>query len=124
MLEKYYNIETKTLTLPHEFNVELKDLPFDTKIIIFEENYYKGEHSIFNQKVDNLPKNLICLTFGHCFDQKVDNLPLNLTHLTLGWYFSKSVNNLPLNLEEVKIYRHKIYLLTKIPFGCEIVLVT
>ena len=39
MLEQYYNKETNTLTLPYDFNKELYNLPLDTKVIIFEENY-------------------------------------------------------------------------------------
>ena len=69
MLEKYYNKETKTLTIPLSFNEELKDLPFDTKIIIFEENYNKGQFSKFNQEVNaNLPNTLARLTFGCHFN--------------------------------------------------------
>ena len=35
---KYYNNITKTLTIPYEFNEELKDIPDDTEIIIFYED--------------------------------------------------------------------------------------
>ena len=31
MLEKYYNVKTKTLTFPYDYDEELKDLPADTK---------------------------------------------------------------------------------------------
>ena len=58
MLEEYYNKETETLTLPFNFNSLLKDLPPDTKKIIFEDNYYLNRNSIFNQSVDNLPSSL------------------------------------------------------------------
>ena len=37
----------------------MNNLPLDTNIIIFEENYYKGSLSKFNQKVNNLPNNLV-----------------------------------------------------------------
>ena len=92
MLEEYYDLKTKTLTLHFYFNEELKDLPVDVKIIIF------GKLSTFNQKVDNLPNNLTHLTFGSTFNQIVDNLPKNLTHLTFGHYFNQSVDNLPSSL--------------------------
>ena len=98
MSKKYYNIDTKTLTLPFNFNEELKDLPSDTRIIIFEEDYHTYEYSKFNQSVDNLPTNLSNLTFGFWFNQEVDNLPNNLTHLIFGWHFDQSVDNLPKNL--------------------------
>jgi hypothetical protein len=38
ILNEYYNEDTKTLTLPSEFNEELNDLPIDTQIMIFEED--------------------------------------------------------------------------------------
>ena len=41
MLEQYYNIETKTLIIPCYFYKELKNLPVDTRVIIFEENCEK-----------------------------------------------------------------------------------
>ena len=37
MYEEYYDKETQTLNLPHDFNSELKDLPDDIKKIIFIE---------------------------------------------------------------------------------------
>ena len=92
MLKEYYNIETKTLTLPYEFSEELKDLPLDTKIIIFERHYSKSEYSHFNQLVDELPNNLTRLTFGFSFNQLVDNLPNTLTHLTFGVCFNQLVD--------------------------------
>ena len=45
-----YNKETKTLTIPYDFDEELKNISEKTKIIIFDEKYSK-----FNKKVDNLP---------------------------------------------------------------------
>ena len=98
MFEKYYNIETKTLTLPYKFNAELKDLQVDTQIIIFEENDDKQQYASFNKLVDNLPSSITHLTFGYWFNQSVDNLPKNLTHLTFGLLFNQKVDNLPQNL--------------------------
>jgi hypothetical protein len=91
-----YNKETKTLIISCDFNEELKDIPNDTQIIIFE-----NKDSIFNQKVDNLPLKLTHLTFGAWFNQKVDNLPKNIIHLTFGYYFNKEVDNLPKNLTHI-----------------------
>ena len=48
MLEEYYNKETDTLSLPHNFNSLLKELPLGTKIIIFEEDIKNGQYSKFN----------------------------------------------------------------------------
>ena len=98
MLEEYYNIKTKTLTLPCDFNKKLENLPLDTEIIIFEQDYKKEKNSHFDQKVDNLPNTLTHLTFGWGFNQLVDNLPENLTHLTFREDFNQKVDNLPLSL--------------------------
>ena len=78
MLENYYNTEIKTLTLSHNFNEELKNLP-----IIY---LTFGTH--FFRKVDNLPSKLTYLTFDFCLSQKVDNLPKNLTHLAIIYIFT------------------------------------
>jgi hypothetical protein len=80
----YYNKETKTLTIPYIFNEELKDIPEETEIIIFNQNLVKYEYSKFNKSVDNLPKNITHLTFGSSFNQSVNKLPETLTHLTFG----------------------------------------
>jgi hypothetical protein len=63
MLEKYYNKETNTLTLPYYFNEELCNLPLNIKVIIFEEILYEN-NSKFNQSVNNLPNSITHLTFG------------------------------------------------------------
>ena len=123
MLEKYYNVETKTLTLPHNFDEELKDLSSNTKIIIFEDDTIGPFYSIFNKSVDNLPNSITNLTFGRYFNQLVDatrknkiftgapknnivfdgdNLPNSLTHLTFGFSFNKSVDNLPNSITHLK----------------------
>jgi len=121
MLDEYYDKETKTVRIPFDLNEELKDLPLDTEIIIFEKNHNKFQHSIFNQPVDNLPNRLKCVTLGHSFNQKVDNSPKTLTHLTFGYNFNQEVDNLPSNMEKIKIRRDKQNLIKKIPFGCKVV---
>ena len=52
MFKKYYNTQTKTLTLPFSFYEELKDLLVDTQILLFEENYNRKEYSKFNRRVE------------------------------------------------------------------------
>ena len=52
-----YNELSKTLIIHHEFNNELNDLPKDIEIMMFKNEY--PNISKFNQKVDNLPQNLI-----------------------------------------------------------------
>jgi len=98
MLEEYYDMETKTLRIPFTFKEELKDLPLDTEIIIFDDGYNRSQYSTFNKKIGNLPENLKKITFGYGFNKKVDNLPQNLTHLTFGYRFNKKVDNLPNSL--------------------------
>ena len=98
MLQEHYNAKTKTLILPFNFNEELKNLPPNTEIIIFEQNLNGYKCSTFNKSVDNLPNSLIHLTFGYSFNREVDNLPNSLTHLTFGKEFDQNVDNLPNNL--------------------------
>ena len=89
MLEKHYDTEKKTLKIPFYFNEELKDLPSNIKIIIFEEDYDKIEFSKFNQPIDNLPSSVLRITFGSVFNQKI-NLPCGLRRLTFGHHFQKN----------------------------------
>ena len=132
-----YNKEIKTLIIHYTFNEKLKDLPEETKIIIFDEeypNYSNFNQTVdklpqnithltfgfrFNQKVDKLPQSITHLTFSWVFDQTVDNLPQNLTHLTFGYDFNQKVDNLPFLVKKIKIHNQK--LITKIPFGCKII---
>ena len=65
MWTEHYNKETKTLTIPYNFNRELKDIPEETEIIEICGN--------FNKLVDNLPKKLTHLTFGR-------QTPVRLAH--------------------------------------------
>ena len=99
-----YNKRIKTLIIPHKLNEELKDIPENTKIIIFKKK------SKFNQKIDYLPKyflgfpqNLTHLTFGRNFNKKVNKLSKNLIYLAFGKNFNQEVNNLPKNLKYLKI---------------------
>ena len=43
-LLEYYNEETKTLTLPYDYNEELKDLPNNVENIIFSKNKEYGKY--------------------------------------------------------------------------------
>jgi hypothetical protein len=90
----YYDINTKILIISRCFNKELKNIPEETEIMIFSENYAKYKYSLFNQQIDNLPENITHLTFGYSFNQPVDNLPKKLTHLTFGKSFNQPVDNL------------------------------
>jgi hypothetical protein len=147
-LNRYYNNETKTLTIPFDFCKKLDDLPPDVEKIIFKEDKDKYQYSEFNQLVNSLPNtlthltfgwgfkrsvnqlptNLTHLTFGVMFNKSVDKLPTNLTHLTFGVYFNKSVNNLPENLTHL-IFGSMFNLpveflpknLTHINFGCSFI---
>jgi hypothetical protein len=78
------------ITFNYYFNQKIDNLPKNLKILNLK------THD-FNQKIDNLPKNLKILnlkTFD--FNQKINKLPKNLIHLTLySLYFNKSINCLP-----------------------------
>jgi hypothetical protein len=98
---KYYDNITKTLTLPAKFNKELKDIPNDTEIIIFDEYY---EYSKFNQEIKEnvLPCSLHTFTFGYFFNQEIKEnvLPNSLHTLRLGFDFNQEIkeNVLPVSL--------------------------
>ena len=147
---KYYNNITKTLTIHCEFNEELKDIPDDTEIIIFDEDRKNNKYSKFNQKIKEnvLPDSLHTLTFGHYFNQEIkenvlpksikkislyshcnliNNLPLQIEEVYINFSYhytnNKEVNNLPITLEKITIENEKyLKYITKIPFGCEIVI--
>ena len=72
MLE-YYNNITKTLTIPYDFNNVLKDIPYDTEIIIFDEDDINDIYSYFNQEIKKniLPELLHILTFDYEFNQEI-----------------------------------------------------
>ena len=55
--------------------------------------------SLFNQKINNYPKNLKHLVFGQKFNQEVNNLSTNIKYLKFGGEFNKKINNLPNSLE-------------------------
>jgi hypothetical protein len=101
---QYYNNITKTLTIPCEFNEELKDIPNDTEIIIFDEDFKNYKYSKFNQEIKEnvLPDSLHTLTFGSEFNQEIKEniLPDSLHTLTFGDYFDQEIkeNVLPNNL--------------------------
>jgi hypothetical protein len=123
---KYYNNTTKTLTIPHKFNEELKDIPDNAEYIIFYNNYRKHEFSFYNKvikenvlpvslhtltlsynfnqeiKENVLPVSLHTLIFGHTFNQEIKEnvLPVSLHMLTFGWNFDQEIkeNVLPVSL--------------------------
>ena len=120
----YFNPETKTLTLPYDFNEKLENLPEGITKIIFEGDYY-FDCSIFNQPIsqNTLPTNLTHLTYYST--SKLDNIPMSVD--TVKIYFCEddkynvNIGNLPITIKKiiVNIMSKKDYI--KIPFGCEIV---
>jgi hypothetical protein len=51
----------------------LKDIPYDTEIIIFDEDDINDIYSYFNQEIKKnvLPVSLHTLTFGRTFNQEI-----------------------------------------------------
>jgi hypothetical protein len=147
---KYYNNITKTLTIPCEFNEVLKDIPNDTEIIIFDEDYKYYKFSKFNQEIKEnvLPDSLHNIKFGWAFNQEIkenalpksikniglyshcnliNNLPLQLEEVCIKFNnddtCNKEVTNLPMTLEKITIENEKyLEYITKIPFGCVILI--
>ena len=109
----YWFIDNIIFVKPH-FNDNIQFLNLDDEIVSLKftnhdqlenikesikGNKYKAynylPYSKFNQPVDNLPPNILNLTFGNSFNKNVDNLPHSIINLTFGHEFNKSVDNLP-----------------------------
>jgi hypothetical protein len=103
LLEEYYNVEEKTLTIDYLFNGELNNLPPDVKIILFKENFLKREDSKFNKSLDFLPNSVTHLTLGAEFNQSVDLLPNSITHLIFKRKFNQLVDCLPNSLKHLSL---------------------
>ena len=103
---KYYNNITKTLSIPFIFNEELKDIPNETEIIIFSQDYKNGKYSKFNQiiKENVLPCSLHTLRLGSSFNQEIKENVLHKSIKKIDLYsHCNLINNLPLQLTEVYI---------------------
>jgi hypothetical protein len=118
-LLEYYDNETKTLTLPYNFNQKLKNIPKETQKIIFTENCNKQEYSNFDQLINDLPENLTCLILGYNFNKQIDKLPVNLKYLTLRGIFNRTINNLPLNLTHLTFKCHFHKSIENLPINIE-----
>ena len=147
---KYYNNITKTLTIPCEFNEVLKDIPDDTEIIIFDEDYKNNKYSNFNQEIKEnvLPDSLHTLRLGWCFNRVIkknvlpksikkislyshcnliNNLPIWVEEVYINFSddtkYDKEITNLPMTLEKIIIDNEKyLKYITKIPFNCDIII--
>jgi hypothetical protein len=115
--DDYWIYNADTIIIKPDFDKDISLIKFNDKIVsvVFTNsnqikyihdnfnynNNYNSKNvvlSVFNCTVDNLPPNLLNITFGHCFDQPVDNLPQNLQNLTFGDFFDHPVNYLPQSL--------------------------
>ena len=114
MVKEYYDNKKKILTLPCDFNDELKNVPIETEIINFidDEAIYLSR---FNQPIKNLPQNIKKINFGWYFNQPVDNLPKTMTELKYGFKFNQPVDNLPINLTHLTFNTHFNQPLDKLP---------
>ena len=121
---KYFNNKTKTLTIPYEFNKVLKDIPNDTKIIIFDEDLNNNKYSKFNQEIKKnvFPCSLHTLTFGINFNQEIKEnvLPDSLHTLRLGFKFNQEIkeNVLPCSIKKICLYAHN-NLINNLPLHIE-----
>jgi hypothetical protein len=117
-LNPFYDVNTKTVNFPEDYNIEITNLPAGTTTLIFCTKNAKFNQLVknlpdsitkmnlgfeYNQSVDYLPKNLLHLELGYEFNQEVDNLPNTLTHLIIGANFNKSIDNLPTGLKFLKL---------------------
>jgi hypothetical protein len=69
-----FDNKTKTFIISYYFNKKICYFNQNINKILFK-NKIEPKYSRFNQKVNNLPKNLTHLTFGMLFNQKVNNSP-------------------------------------------------
>jgi hypothetical protein len=132
---KYYNNTTKTLNIPYDFNEILKDIPVETKIIIFSQYTYRSRfnqeikenvlpsslHTLilggtFNQEIKEnvLPNSLHTLTFGWSFNQEIkeNTLPVSLHTITFGFYFNQEIktNVLPKSIKNIRLFSHNNFI--------------
>ncbi len=112
------------LSLPDEFNCELKKLPSNLKILKLGNKFNKpidliqklnsfgkeslemivfSEYSKFSQPIVRLSSNLKVLIFGDEFSQELNCLPIGLKVLRLGKKFNYPLDNLPCSLDELVI---------------------
>lgn len=90
-------VNYKRISMGFYFNEPIDNIVFPDNI----ETLYFGDE--FNQRIDNLPKNLIHLTVGKRFNQPLDNLPSKLETLFLREDFNQPLDFLPQSLRELHI---------------------
>lgn len=78
-------------------------------------------HDKFNKPLENLYNysHIDTLFFGLKFNQKIDNLPKNLKNLFLSRDFNQPLDNLPTTLKELKVLGCFNYPLDFLPMGLE-----
>jgi hypothetical protein len=128
-----------SLTLGYWFNQPVDNLPSGLL-------YLTVGHT-FDKPIDKLPANLQRLTLGKIFNQSLELVPATVTHLQISnsynyvnnipnqikflaiffdfeytFTFRENINNLPFGLKKIVVNNegYKKYI-TKIPFGCEVV---
>ena len=97
IIKQHFNDDIKKINLSNG----IKTIIFANYVIVSIDNTNNAKYKVmskFNQTVDNLPHNLLNLTFGDSFNQTVDNLPHNLLNLTFGDSFNQTVDYLPSTL--------------------------
>lgn len=92
--------KVKGVIFPAKFNKPVDNLPDGLEYICFE-NPDRSDFSVFNHKIDNLPKTLKRLDLSYGFNQTVDNLPEGLEVLLFGCAFNKPVDNLPKSIKNI-----------------------
>lgn len=103
-----YFIKNNIFYLEHDNNNKItpniiKELKKCNTIII---NYN------FNQKLNNIPNNIICIKLNNDFNQHLNNLPNSVEKIQFMGNFSQNINNLPNTTTNIKIntnYNNKIY---------------
>lgn len=132
----YYDGKKNKLKISH-YVTKIKNIPKDTIKIIFLEDHDRGQYSLFNRPINNLPNSIIdlrlgCffnqiikkfpesikyLKFGCEFNQPIDNLPNSVTHLILGAAFNNPIDKLPNSITYLTVGNNFNQLVENLPIS-------
>jgi hypothetical protein len=88
----------------YNYMIEKLKINNDTRAVF--DNFY-------NVKLRNLPSNLKIIYFGHFYNYPIDDLPDSIEYIELGFKFNLPIRKFPANLKYIKFdhnYSHDIIL--------------
>jgi hypothetical protein len=113
-----YNIEDKLFIYASKLDSEILEMLKHYNHIIFSDR--------FNGNIDNLPNNIMSITFDYesDFNHPINNLPYGLTFLLLNCYFNQPLDNLPITLKYLFINNFYLFPLDNLPYGLKYLSIT